>query len=337
MVSTALPLRFIVFGVPRSGTSALVRALNLHPNVLCADELFHYRADHSRLRYPESFLASHRLTQIPARRRLQVLRAEAMEKDVLYVGNKSPRYYLVLPRINREIPGLQNLLIYRSPYGVLPSWDRKEREHRVAYWQAGAVGLFGFLDLLVCLNNATRQEGVFVFPYHFGLNESVEPIRAALDFIGADPAAFDEHTFVTKHLPKRATSKRRLEVQPYEREFLDAVGASELDEIFRDNWGVMTPGLVSMVSGYTRSIGARLPKAIDDAFRDADNPAALYYGARYVDLHRPELAELLELTKGSRFMSDVQRFGIPRRIRYAYLQRFFLRRRLTSLRLARTP
>ena len=48
------PLDFIVFGIPRSGTKALVRALNLHPNVYCAMERFHFRADHSRLTFPES-------------------------------------------------------------------------------------------------------------------------------------------------------------------------------------------------------------------------------------------------------------------------------------------
>jgi len=34
------PLDFIVFGVPRSGTKALVHALNLHPHVYCAEERF---------------------------------------------------------------------------------------------------------------------------------------------------------------------------------------------------------------------------------------------------------------------------------------------------------
>jgi len=50
------PLDFIVFGVPRSGTKALVHALNLHPHVYCAEERFHFRADHSRIVFPDTFL-----------------------------------------------------------------------------------------------------------------------------------------------------------------------------------------------------------------------------------------------------------------------------------------
>jgi hypothetical protein len=272
------------------------------------------------------------------RRKLQALRAQASAKrDVLYVGNKTPRYYLALDRINRELPGLRNILIYRSPYGFIPSWDRKEFNHKSTRWHAGNVGLFGFLDLLVCLQNAIRQRGVFVFPYNLGLNESIEPILAALDFIGADPSTFDEHTFVTKHIPKKVTSKKRLPIQAYEREFLDNLAVTDLDEILSRNWGVMTPELASGVSDYMRSIAPLLPRMIDDAFRSCNNPCALYYGGRYVQSHRPELAGLLELTKGSKFMADLQQFGIGRKLKYLYLQRSLLIGRLTSLRMARTP
>ena len=45
----AKQLDFVIFGVPRSGTKALVRALNLHPHVYCAMERFHFRADHAQI------------------------------------------------------------------------------------------------------------------------------------------------------------------------------------------------------------------------------------------------------------------------------------------------
>jgi hypothetical protein len=52
----ARELDFIIFGFPRSGTKALIRELNLHPHVYCAQERFHFGTDHSRLVFPNSFL-----------------------------------------------------------------------------------------------------------------------------------------------------------------------------------------------------------------------------------------------------------------------------------------
>jgi hypothetical protein len=325
-------LTFIVFGVPRSGTKALARGLNLHPNVLCALERFDNRADHSKIAFPDSFLDAPRRMDAVQRRKLAALRAEAAQKpEVVHVGNKFPRYYLSLDRINAEVPGLHNLLIYRSPRGFMPSWNRKEAQR--GRWQAGQVGLFGFLDLLVCLRNAVRQRRVFVFPYDLGLNRSAEPIARALEFIGAGSERFDRATFERSHLPRKVDGSHRPELQPHEAEFLEAVRATELDELLADRCGPLTPDVTRGVDEYLASIAPVLPEAVDAAFAACGNPAALHYGARYVAANRSELSGLLELTEGSSFMAELQRFGIARRMKYAYIQRSFLRRRLTSVRL----
>lgn len=330
-------LRFIVFGVPRSGTKGLVRALNLHPNVLCASERLDTRVDHARVRYPEDVLAPRRLMDPLDRRKLAGLQKDAASKEeVLYVGNKIPRYYFALQRINQQLPGLRNLCIYRSPRGFIPSWNRREQYSDETRWHAGEVGLFGVLELLVCLQNVSRQPGAFIFPYNRGLNESVEPILAALDFIGADPSGFDETTFLTAHLPKKIKSKKRLAMQPHELELLEALRIDELDELLSRRWGAVTPGLGRALSDYLRAITPVVPGAIDEAFRACDNSAARYFGARHMHVHREELVGLLDMTKGSRFIADIQRFNARRRLRYLYLQRSLLTRRLTGPRLG-TP
>jgi hypothetical protein len=327
-------LSFIVFGVPRSGTKGLARGLNLHPNVLCALERFDHRADHSELSFPDSFLGAPRLMDSLQRRKLGRLRAEAAEKpDVVHAGNKFPRYYLALDRINRELPDLRNVLIWRSPYGFMQSWNRKEAERGRGRWHAGQVGLFGFLELLVCLQNAVRQNRVFVFPYELGLNESTEPIEAAIEFVGADPGRFDRDTFVKQHLPRKVESSHRPPLQPHELEFLDRVRARDLDEILTRGWGVVTPGLVRELDEYMTALAPVLPGAVDDAAAGYGSPAVLSYAARYTAANRKELAGLLEMTEGSEFMAEARRFGIGRKLRYVYLQRSFLRRRLTSLRM----
>jgi len=126
------PLDFIVFGVPRSGTKALVHALNLHPHVYCAEERFHFRADHSRIIFPDTFLDASYGSDEEARKKIKHISNELARKgEITHAGNKLPRYYFALHRINRELPALKNIWIYRSPYGssspgtVASSIDRK--------------------------------------------------------------------------------------------------------------------------------------------------------------------------------------------------------------------
>jgi hypothetical protein len=324
-------LSFIVFGVPRSGTKALVRALNLHPNILCASERFDYRADHSRLSFPADFLDRPRSAdRLDQRKHREIKAAAARKSEIMFVGNKDPRYYLTLDRINAEVPRLRNLVIYRSPYSVVPSWSRKERDHGQSRWPAGAVGLFAYLDLIVCLQRIASGARAFLFPYDLGLNLSTEPILAAVEFIGANPARFDRQAFDATVLPKRVTNPRRVPLKPYELAFLEELGASELDEIMERNWGVTRESLASELTDYLQQIRPVLPRAIDEAFRQCGNHAATIYGARYVASNRVALEGLLELTTGSEFMADLERYGPTRKAQYALSQRHLITRRLTS-------
>jgi hypothetical protein len=127
----ARELDFLIFGFPRSGTKALIRELNLHPHVYCAQERFHFGTDHSRLVFPNSFLDPSTARDTEDLGKIDAIREGIAGKDVRHAGNKLPRYYFALDRINREVPHLKNIWICRSPYGFIPSWDRREDErHR---------------------------------------------------------------------------------------------------------------------------------------------------------------------------------------------------------------
>src|SRR5690349_21201108 len=164
------PLDFIIFGVPRSGTKALVRALNLHPQVYCAMERFHFRVDHSRLNFPESFLHINVLGGRDDSAKIKRIADEIANKpDVRRVGNKLPRYYFALDRINREIPAVRNIWIYRSPLGFIPSWNARERRKGESQWPVGQIGLFGMLELIICIQNCLAlPKKILIFPYRHG-------------------------------------------------------------------------------------------------------------------------------------------------------------------------
>jgi hypothetical protein len=144
-------------------------------------------------------------------------------------------------------------------------------------------------------------------------------------------------TFAAKHMPKRVTSSRRLPLMPHEQAFLDKLNVRELDEILAGNWGVMTPTLREQLADYMRAITPALPAAIDEVAAEYNNPALLYYGARYTDANPEGLAGLLRMTAGSKFMADLQQVGLWRKLQWAFVQRSYLRRRLTSLRITEAP
>jgi hypothetical protein len=331
------PLDFIVFGVPRSGTKALARSLSLHPHVYCARERFTHARDHAQLVFPDSFTSTCDVTSRHDLRKVKALQSELSGKrSVRHAGNKYPRYYFALERINREVPGLRNLWIYRSPTGFMQSWNRKEADHRRARWHAGQVGLFGVLELMCCIGScAGLDKDVFLFPYEKGLNESAEPISDALEFLGADSRLLDRETFTARFL-ERARDRVRARPEPHEQKFLDALRIRELDRLIGERCGVLTPNEKEELREYLDSVGETLPGAVAEAFRTCpDSLAVTSYGAYFFHRYRRELQNLIDMLHASETLSQFERFGIYQRLKYLYTQRRSIRRDLLSMALRR--
>jgi hypothetical protein len=329
-------LDFIVFGVARSGTKTLVRALNLHPHVYCAQERFYFRADHSQITFPDSFLDPSDIRNRYDLDKISRVRAAiAQKRDIRHIGNKDPRYYFRLAQINTDIPRLKNIWIYRSPYGFMQSWNRREAGRfstRKGRWRAGQVGLFGLIELLCCIENCVRlKNDIFIFPYEHGLNRSSQPIAQALDFLGAAPGLHDLATFELRYLNKRRDASHRLSLQSYEQELLDTLRVRDLDQIIEQNPGAMVSEIAVPLRDYLNSIGGILPRAVDVAFAACDNRAASSFGREHFNRNRNELAGVLKLIAGSKALSDFQNFNLYQRVRALYVQRWALKRRLLSM------
>jgi hypothetical protein len=326
----AKSLDFIVFGVPRSGTKTLVRALNLHPHVYCAMERFHFRADHSNITFPDSFLDAGDIGDPHDLGKIKRVRADlAAKSEIRHVGNKLPRYYFALDRINAELPSVKNIWIYRSPYGFMQSWNRRELESRKGRWRAGQVGLFGLLELICCIENCLRlPKDVFLFPYDHGLNRSPEPVAQVLAFVGAAPGLHDSKTFEADYLGQRQVAPHRLPLAHYEEEILDTLRAKELDMIMIQNRGVMLSELAGALRSYLDDIYSVLPRAIDAAFSACDNRAAPSFAREYIKRNREELSGLFQHAAGSKVLADYQSFGLYQRVKALYVQRWALKRRL---------
>ena len=255
-----------------------------------------------------------------------------------HAGNKLPRYYFALDRINREVPGLKNIWIYRSPYGFMPSWNRRELDKERGQWPAGQIGLFGLIELLVCIENSLKlDKDVFVFSYAHGLARSAEATLEALDFLGADPKLHDQRSFDKKQRLRGRRQERRGEagsrspsLQEHEEELLDALEMRELDQIMEQGRGLMVSELARSLTEFLARSAEVLPDALDRAFAACDNRAVPSFGRDYVQRNRAELAGMIRLAQGSKALAGFQRFGAYERLKSVYVQRWALRRRLTS-------
>ncbi len=337
----ARQLDFIVFGVPRSGTKALVRALNLHPHVFCAMERFHFSTDHSRLTFPDSFLDASNIRDRRDLGKIEDIAGElALKGEVSHAGNKLPRYYFALDRINREIPALKNIWIYRSPYGFMQSWNRRELDSERGQWPAGQVGLFGLLELFCCIEACLGlDKDVFVFPYEYGLDRFPRATLNALRFLGADPNLYDPETFEKKQggrgrrqLRRSGGISRRLPLRDYEEEVLDALHMRDRDAIMDHGRGVMVSELAGPLKDFLDRAASVLPEAMDRAFLACDNHAVPSFGREYFQRNRAELHGILKLASGSKALDGFQRFGAYQRLKSLYVRRWALRRRFAWMR-----
>ena len=249
------------------------------------------------------------------RAKIDQVRAElAQKKEVFHAGNKLPRYYFVLDRLNREVPKLKNILIYRSPRGFMPSWNRRELAGKEAQWPAGQIGLFGLLELFVCIDNCLRQtKEILVFPYESGLNHSIEPIIQTMDFLGANTDLYKREAFERKQLSgKRRASSHSL--ANYETEILDTLRVCELDELMDQDGAIALSQLATPLKEYMSSVADLLPRAFDRAFHACTDHTIRRFGERYFQRYRTELSRFLKNMDRSTTIAKFRRPSLHNRL-----------------------
>lgn len=128
------PRQLFVCGTPRSGTTALARALNTNPRIVVGierygrrlfkvpdgdhrslftnDRYFHYEPDDA----DTDFNAAHKDLTEASKRKFDT---------AVYVGDKVPRLYRRLSFINTAFPNCVVVYIIRNPIHVAASWQKR--------------------------------------------------------------------------------------------------------------------------------------------------------------------------------------------------------------------
>lgn len=140
-------LDFIVFGLPRSGTTAVAGYLSAVPGLHCGLEVFPTFLDHSTLDVPRAFLE--RQDRLWNDSSAEAVRAGG--DSILRYGNKTPTYFYRLPSLLDELDNCPAILCVRDLRAVATSYAKRAADPRDT-WLPGRNGLFAMGDALIMLH-----------------------------------------------------------------------------------------------------------------------------------------------------------------------------------------
>jgi hypothetical protein len=265
-------LDFIVFGVPRSGTSALTRALNLHPDIICGIERFGPYVNPRSIVYPESFRNLRQPTSVVSLERNLDLLAQKGD-TVPFAGDKNPRYHYNLAAWNQLQPPVRKIAIYRSPWQFLESWRRRALSDDFPNWDRERLGPFALWELFAFLRNMLDQgSDTLLVPYDACFFDNPGIMRHVTAHIGADPERFDQDTFLQKLFAQSHRSRERPKLPVDEVELLMAADVDKIDRILLLEDAFTFDSVRDEIQGYLNSVSPRLAAATEDWINNNRSP-----------------------------------------------------------------
>lgn len=209
-----------LLGLPRSGTTLLSVLLNQHPRVHCPSEPWLMLALEAIGRTPdtdpadaavlyhamEEFLSDEMHIDAARVYARHAYNSKLAESGKTIFVDKTPRYYLILPFIQRVFPKARYVLLLRNPMDVAASMKQAWRfdlKHEFEHKQdaLGSVDLnLGLRHLMTFACNPAHP--AFFVRYEELVREPLRQMTSVFQFLGLDPAvAPTETTFDVANSP----------------------------------------------------------------------------------------------------------------------------------------
>ena len=222
-----MPPHFVVMGVPRSGTSALAEALNLHPEIMCGEEYIGDLKNAGKTDLPAALEDPGIIRPLGDKNRALYLEKKSAAR---IFGDKNPRYYHHLPALHLSAPACKKVCIYRRKLGFWRSWTARAAKKGDLHWARGQTGFFGALELICLLNRLADVQGsgeVLMIDYDALFFEEPGIIQRLYAYLGAEPderavAAFKDRVF-------SPAGKSRDHVVDEARAVYDQLGLAEME------------------------------------------------------------------------------------------------------------
>lgn len=155
-------LDFIVFGMPRGGTSAVSRYISSVDQLYCGLEVFPVGLQHDRIDVPQAFLERQHARWSPVAVKDVMARGDQVER----YGNKTPYYIYRLPAILRELDNCPAVGCVREIRPIAMSYSTRAANPRDT-WDTGRRGLFAAGDAVMLVHvllNLPAEANVMIVP-----------------------------------------------------------------------------------------------------------------------------------------------------------------------------
>tara|TARA_B100002003_G_scaffold238962_1_gene257779 strand:+ start:4407 stop:5303 length:897 start_codon:yes stop_codon:yes gene_type:complete len=226
-------LDFFVFGVARSGTTALTNAFNLHPDVFCGVECFHPALDHSKLDIPVDFTNLDIVGERKANINSELM---AKKESSSIFGNKFPRYYLHVDNVVGKSSGAAPIGIHRESLGFIPSWN--DRAEVGTGWNKGRGGVAGIIEQFIFFSAILKARSDFkIFSYDelfFNDLGMIEKVYASVD---APILSEVIEKYKTTTFQNKAVMNKVRIFSDVEKFALEKLKLDEIDLLFKMNSG----------------------------------------------------------------------------------------------------
>jgi len=175
-------LDFVVFGVPRGGTTAVANYISAARGFHCGVEVFPTYMDHATLHPPEAFLTKQHAQWLDTS-----VQAVRDGRDTIKVyGNKTPTYFYRLPSLLEELDNCPAIACVRDLRDVASSYT-KRAENPDDPWASGRIGLFAMGDALLMLHALHRtpaEANILILSQAALLKDWKSVMTGALSHIG---------------------------------------------------------------------------------------------------------------------------------------------------------
>ncbi len=253
-------LDFIVFGVPRSGTSAVARYLGAVPQIHCGMELFPNVLDHSTLSVPDSFLKLPEDGK-PKFKHLYSKKDVSENREVIIAyGNKAPAYFYRLNGILSETGVKKVLICVRDLRECTRSYSSRA-ESESDPWNAGRVGIFAVSDMMLLIDQVASLETdveIMIIPYPALSRDWRKTMTKAAEFIvpGIEIEYDKDRLEWTEKARDKAKGKTRAELTDLDLEALALIDCDRIEALFLKD----EPFLLSTIVEELRALRDDLPR-----------------------------------------------------------------------------
>lgn len=151
-----------ISGVARSGTSALVRAVNQHPKIQVGQERYYWRIEKeeiSALDFEKDRFLDVRKEDTHNMSALQGSVEERRQRydDAVYIGDKFPNLYKHYDNIFSIFPEARHIYILRNPLSVLESFDARQKDPNDSWKSSWEMGMDVWNDSIRTVANFSEE------------------------------------------------------------------------------------------------------------------------------------------------------------------------------------